>query len=91
MEYLNNFDAGFLFLTKPSQETHSYSTQRLRWFSQEQKDKSKCSSYFMRVPKVFQYHQVAAESPSYVLKSFGISMSFGAIGFSLLFSVAAFN
>ncbi len=48
---LNNYGAGFLFLTKPSQEAHSWSTQRLRWFRQEQKDKPECSSYFMHVPK----------------------------------------
>ena len=48
---LNNDDRGFLFLTKRSQEEHSCSTQRLRSLSQEQKDKSECSSYFMHVPK----------------------------------------
>ncbi len=48
---LNNDGAGFLFLTKPSQEAHSWSTQRLRWFRQEQKDQPECSSYFMHVPK----------------------------------------
>jgi hypothetical protein len=48
---LNNNDTGFLFLTKRSQEAHSCSTQRLRSFSQEQKDQSECSSYFMHVPK----------------------------------------
>jgi hypothetical protein len=35
---LNNDDAELLFLTKPSQEAHNWSTQRLRWFRQEQKD-----------------------------------------------------
>ncbi len=46
----NNDGAGFLLLTKQSQEAHSCSTQRLRLFSQEQKDKSECSSYFMHAP-----------------------------------------
>jgi hypothetical protein len=46
---LNNDGAGFLFLMKPSQEAHRWSTQRLRWFCQEQKDQPECSSYFMRV------------------------------------------
>ncbi len=32
----NDGAAGLLFLTKPSQEAHSGSTQRLRWFRQEQ-------------------------------------------------------
>ncbi len=40
---LNNDGAGFLFLTK-----------RLRSLSQEQKDKSKYSSYSMHVPKLSQ-------------------------------------
>ena len=48
---LNNYGAVFLFLIKPSQEAHSCSTQRLRLFNQEQKDKLECSSYFMRVSK----------------------------------------
>ncbi len=48
---LNNDGAGILFVTKPSQEAHSWSTQRLRWFGQEQKDQPECSSYFMHVPK----------------------------------------
>jgi hypothetical protein len=48
---LNNYGAGFLVLTQPSQEAHSDSTQRLRSFSQEQKDQPECSSYFMHVPK----------------------------------------
>ena len=47
---LNNYGAGFLLLTKRSQEEHSCSTQRLRSLSQGQKDKSECSSYFMHVP-----------------------------------------
>ncbi|MEE9345929.1 MAG: hypothetical protein V3U88_10020, partial [Methylococcales bacterium] len=37
---LNNDGAGFLFLTKPSQEAHRCSTQRLRAFGQEQKNTS---------------------------------------------------
>ncbi len=49
---LNNYGAGFLFLTKRSQEAHSWSTQRLRSFRQEKKDKPECSIYFMHVPKV---------------------------------------
>ncbi len=40
----------FLFLTEQSQEAYSDSTQRLRWFRQEQKDQPECSSYFMHVP-----------------------------------------
>ncbi|MEE9412843.1 MAG: hypothetical protein V3V22_07285 [Methylococcales bacterium] len=48
---MNNYGAGLLFLTKRSQEAHSYSTQRLRSFSQEQKAKPECSSYFMHAPK----------------------------------------
>ena len=43
---LNNYGAGFLFLTKRSQEAHSCSTQRLRSFRQEQKGKPECSSLF---------------------------------------------
>ncbi len=49
---LNNYGSGFLFLTKQFQEAHSCSTQRLRWFGQEQKDRPECSSYFMHVPNV---------------------------------------
>ncbi len=49
---LNNDGAGFMLLTKRSQEAHSCSTQRLRWFRQEQKDQPECSSYFMHAPKV---------------------------------------
>ena len=48
---LNNDGAGFLFLTKRSQEAQSCSTQRLRSFRQEQKDQPECSCYFMHVPK----------------------------------------
>ncbi len=48
---LNNDGAGLLLLTKPSQEAHRCSTQRLRSFRQEQKDQPECSSYFMHVPK----------------------------------------
>jgi hypothetical protein len=48
---LNNDGAGLLFLTKRSQEAHSWSTQRLRPFRQEQKDQPECSSYFVHVPK----------------------------------------
>ncbi len=48
---MNNDGTGFLFLTKRSQEAHSCSTQRLRWFRQEQKDKPECSRYFMHVSK----------------------------------------
>jgi hypothetical protein len=47
---LDNDDLGFLFLMKRSQEAHSWSTQQLRWFRQEQKDKPECSSSFMHVP-----------------------------------------
>jgi Zn-dependent metalloprotease len=46
---LNNNGTGFLFLTNRSQEEHRCSTQRLRWFRQEQKDQPECSSYFMHV------------------------------------------
>ncbi|MEE9345327.1 MAG: hypothetical protein V3U88_06940 [Methylococcales bacterium] len=38
MNNLNNDGTGFLLLTEQSQEEHSCSTQRLRVFSQEQKD-----------------------------------------------------
>ncbi len=48
---LNNYGAGFLLLMKLSQEVHSCSTQRLRLFSQKQKDQPECSSYFMHTPK----------------------------------------
>ncbi len=48
---MNNYGAGFLLLTKPSQEAHRCSTQRLRWFRQEQKDQPECSSYSMHVSK----------------------------------------
>ncbi len=41
-----------MFLTKRSQEAHTYSTQRLRSFCQEQKDQPECSSYFMQAPKL---------------------------------------
>ncbi len=47
---LNNDGAGFLLLTKRSQEAHSCSTQQLRWFRQEQKDQPECSSYSMHAP-----------------------------------------
>ncbi len=49
-QLLNNDGAGFLLLTKRSQEAHSCSTQRLRSFGQEQKEQPSCSSYFMHVP-----------------------------------------
>ena len=39
-----------MFLTKRFQAAHNCSTQRLRSFSQEQKDQPECSSYFMNVP-----------------------------------------
>ncbi|MEE9344470.1 MAG: hypothetical protein V3U88_02570 [Methylococcales bacterium] len=51
---LNNDGAGFLLLTKRSQEAYSCSTQRLRSFRQGgQKDQPEYSSYSMRVPKQF--------------------------------------
>ncbi len=54
---LNDDGAEFLFLTEQSQEEHSCSTQRLRLFSQEQKDQPECSSYFMHVPKVLNWQE----------------------------------
>ncbi|MEE9344296.1 MAG: hypothetical protein V3U88_01680 [Methylococcales bacterium] len=47
---MNNDGTGFLLLTQPSQEAHRWSTLRLRWLRQEQKDQPECSSYFMHVP-----------------------------------------
>ncbi len=55
---LNNAGAGFLFLTKRSQEAHRCSTQRLRSFRQKQKDQPKCSSYFMHVPNTSAIAQI---------------------------------
>ena len=43
---LNNNGAGCLLLTKPSQEAHSWSTQRLRWFRQEQKKPARMFKLF---------------------------------------------
>ncbi len=59
---LNNDGAGLLFLTKPSQKAHSWSTQRLRWFRQEQKDQPDCSSYFMHVSKSINLRQAQKNS-----------------------------
>ncbi len=60
---LNNYGAGFLFLTKRSQEAHSCSKQRLRSFRQEQKDKLECSSYFMHVPKLKHHYSSILVQP----------------------------
>ncbi len=43
---MNNDGAELLFLTKPSQEAHRWSTQQLRWFRQEQKDKTRMFKLF---------------------------------------------
>ena len=63
---LNNYGAGFLLLTKRSQEEHSWFTRRLRSFRQKQKDKPECSSYFMHAPKYIFVISVLAISVSAV-------------------------
>jgi hypothetical protein len=68
---VNNYGAGFLLLTKLSQEEHSWSTRRLRLFREKQKDKPECSSYFMHASKyifvisalVISVSAVAADGP----------------------------
>lgn len=48
----DNYNEGFLFSVKRSQEEYSCSTRRMRTLHWRQKDTLKCRSYFMHVPKL---------------------------------------